>query len=68
MRGEKIRHKASGYPLLGPKAALLWNTLHLRKKFAPTSTPLAHVMILKGRYKNITPTIISKTLNTTVKL
>ena len=65
---EKIGHEASDDPLLCPKAALLWQVLHLRVHSEPPSTPPARDMAPEGRWKNITPTMISKTLNTTVGL
>ena len=67
VRGEHINHKASGDPLLCPKATLLRRTHHLCKNTAPLSTPLSQVMMPNGMWKNITPTMIYITLKTTVK-
>ena len=58
IKGEKIGHKASGDPLLCPKATLLWSVIHLRDNKAPPSTPLACVMTTEGIRKNITPITI----------
>ena len=66
--GKKIFHKAPGDQLLLPKAALLWRVLHLRSNNETPSTPPARVMTPTGRWNNIIPTMISKTLNTSVIL
>ena len=39
VRGEKIGHKASGDPIMRPKAALLRGVLHLRDNKTTLSTP-----------------------------
>ena len=66
IRCKKIGHKASGDPLLCPKYSLFWNVLHLRPNKAPPSAPLSRIITPIGRWKNIMPTIIYKTLKTDV--
>ena len=61
-----IGHKVSRDPLFPPKTALLRWVLHLRAHRAPPSTPIARVMNPEGRWRKITPNMISKTLKTTV--
>ena len=62
---DKIVNKASGYPPLCPKTALLWSILQMKANNAPYSKPLSRFMTPTGRLK--TPTVIYKTLKTTVK-
>ena len=64
--GGGIRHKVFGDPLLCPKADLFRWVLHLRTHGVPPCNPLAHIMTPAGRWENITPTIISKTLKNAV--
>ena len=68
VRGEKLGHKDYGDSLMYPKSALRWRVLHLRANNVSPSTPLARIMTPIGRWENITPTMISKTLKTTINL
>ena len=63
---KKIDQNDSGVTLLCLKASPLRCVLHLSYKKAPPSTPLARVVTQKGRWKYITPNIISKTLKTAI--
>ena len=68
LSAENIGHKASGDPLMCPEFALLWHILHLRTNNLSPSTNLSRVMMPTGQRENIMPTIISKTLNASIKL
>ena len=62
---KNIGHKASVDLLLCPNAAF-WRVIRLRYHGDPHSAPLARFMTPMGILKNITPTMISKTLKTVV--
>ena len=66
LRGKKRGHKASGDPLLCTKSALIQSVLHLRVNNKTPSTPLARFMTQTIQWKNIAPTMISKTIHTAV--
>ena len=67
VRGEKIGQGATGDPLLCPKQALRRRVLHLRNNGAPADSPLSRFKTPAGRWKNVTPTMISATLKAAVK-
>ena len=67
MREEKKGHGATGDLLLCPKEALRSRVTHLRKQGAPANTPLAHFKTPRGRWTNVTPTMITDHLKATVK-
>ena len=68
VRGEKIGHGATGDPLLCPKEALRRRVTHLRQQDAPANTPLARFKLPRGRWTNVTPTMITAHLKAMVKL
>ena len=68
VQSEKIGHGTTGDPLLRPKEALRRHVAHLRQYGAPADTPLARFMKPRGRWTNVTPTIIKDHLKETVKL
>ena len=68
VRGEKIGHGATGDPLLCPKEALRRQVAHLRQHGAPANTPVARFKTPRGRWINVTPTMITAHVSTTVKL
>ena len=67
MRGEKIGHGATGDPLLCPKEALRRRVAHIRQHEAPVDTPVACFKTPRGRWTNVSPTIITAHLKVTVK-
>ena len=62
-----IDHKYLEEPLLCPKAYLIRRTLHVHENSMPPSTPPSSVMTPNGRWKIITPQIISNALNNAIK-
>ena len=66
VRGEKIGHETPGYPLMCPKAALLWRVLNLRANGAAPYKPLACVMAPTGLWNNITLAMISNNLKAVI--
>ena len=68
VRGEKIGHGATGDLLLCPKEELWRRVAHLRQHGAPAYTPLACFKTHRGRWTNMTPTMITAHLKATVKL
>ena len=65
-RDKKIGYKDSGYPLMCPKSALIWRIIHIQKNSTTPSTPISHAVTPTGRWNNITTTLISRTLKTSV--
>ena len=68
VRGEKIGHGVTGEPLLCPKEELRRRVYHLRQHGDPTDTPLARFKTPRGRWTNMSPTMITAHLKATVKL
>ena len=68
MRGEKIDHGAIGDPLFFPKEALRRQVAHLQQHGAPADIPLARFKTPRGRWINVTPTMITAHIKATVKL
>ena len=68
MRGDKIGHGATGDPLLFPKEALRRRVVHLRQNGDPVDTPLARFNTPRGRWTNVTPTVITALLKAKVNL
>ena len=66
VRREKIDHKVSGNPLLCLKSDLLRSVLHLSDNGESPYNPITRVMMPIRIWKNITPTMISKTLQIAV--
>ena len=66
--GEKIGHGATGNPLLCPMEALRRRVAHLRQHGSPTDTPLAHFNTPRGRWTNVTPTMVTAHLKVMIKL
>ena len=54
--------------MLCPKEALRCRVMHLRQQGAPVNTLLARFKTPKGRWTNVTPTMITSHLKATVKL
>ena len=65
---EKIGHGATGDPLLCPKEALRRQVAHLQQHGDPANTPLSCFKTPRGRWTNVTPTMITAHLKATVKL
>ena len=68
VQGEKIGYGATGDPLLCPKEALRRRVTHLRKQGAPANTPLTRFKTPRGRWTNVTPTMITAHLKASVNL
>ena len=51
-----------------PKEALWWKVARLQQHGATTDTPLARFKMHRGRWTNVSPTIITAYLKATVKL
>ena len=68
VQGEKIGHGATGDPLLCPKEDLRRHVTHLRQQGAPVITPLTRFKTPRGRWINVTPTMITAHLKAMVKL
>ena len=54
--------------MLCPKEALRRHVMHLRQQGAPMNTLLARFKTPRGRWTNVTPTMITSHLKATVKL
>ena len=68
VRDEKIGHGATGDPLLCPKEALRRRVTNLQQQGAPANTHLDRFKTPRGRWINVTPTMITAHLKATVKL
>ena len=67
-RDKKIGYKDSRYPLMCPKSALIWRIIHIQNNSTTPSTPISHAVTPTGRWNNITTTLISRTLKTSVNI
>ena len=69
VENEVIRHFLSGDPYICAVKAIKRRVSHLRSHKAPLSTPLGRVYTGKGsRTQSVTPSLITKTLRSTVDL
>ena len=69
VENEVIRHFLSGDPYICAVKAIKRRVSHLRSREAPLSTPLGRVYTGRGsRTQSVTPSLITKTLRSTVDL